>query len=133
MAFKTLWGKQVVHWQFSDLVTEQDIVESNQVVFGDSRFDEMRGQIVDFSAVSDVDIGDPALLTEKIRAVAEMDKAAAKSNPHIKVATVVTHEALAAIAHLYAAELADSPWQSEVFNNLEAAQQWLGLDCKVCA
>lgn len=127
MAFETLWKNKLVLWKFSGIVTDSDLLQSNLEVYGDSRFDDIRYQILDLLDVASVEVGDPNLAVRTIRRVAELDKAAAKTNPSIKVATVAHIEVLATLANLYESEIADSPWESEVFTSMDDAKKWLGI------
>ena len=125
MAVRTQWEDKGVLWKFTGIVNADDLFNSNRDVYGDSRFDTIHYQILDLLDVTAVDIGAPDIAVKKIQQVAAYDRAAAKTNPTMKVATVAHDDTLALLANLYEAEMTESPWESNVFNNLAEARAWL--------
>lgn len=80
MPYRLIWGKRHVLFNYSGNVTSADVIESNHLVYGDERFDNLRWQIVSFDAADSIDFSE-----EDVKRIAFMDHAAAQSNPRITV------------------------------------------------
>jgi hypothetical protein len=118
MAFEIRWEAQGVCRQYRGFVDGDELLASIQQVEGDRRFDQIRYVINDFLEVAGHDV--PAA---KMRLIAAIDKAAALSNPNIRVAIVATSAQIQALAQLYAG--AAQPYPTEIFANLAAARAWI--------
>lgn len=96
-------------------------MQSNFDIFGDERFDDIRYQIVNLTAVDSIEV------TEKhMREVTHLDMAAARTNPRVKVAVISNSEAATQL-HIYYNKLCDekSPWETKVFSSDEEAYAWV--------
>ena len=119
MAYHINWLPRGLVRTFKGTLTIDDFLRSNNEIFGSERFDSMRYMIVDFSEVEEY----KATMLDA-RRVAYLDKAAAKSNPRVRVAVVgmeETHELFAeyiSIAH-------DNAWVVKAFTTIPEAQTWL--------
>jgi hypothetical protein len=120
MAYATTWLPHGVIWDYSEILTGDDVLQSNLEIFGDERFDELRYQIVDLTKVSSVEV------TKKhMRKVAHLDMAAARTNPRVRVAVVATTCESVCIGDLYdQLTLKKSPWVTKIFNSREEAEAW---------
>jgi len=85
MPYKTTWLANGIIWTYSGVLTGNELLNSNFEIFGDERFDDIRYQIVDLSAVEKVEVTE-----NHMRKIAHLDMAAARTNPRIKVAVVST-------------------------------------------
>jgi hypothetical protein len=101
-------------------LTGQEALQSNLDIYGDKRFDDLQYQIADFSAVTENQISE--LYTKKI---AYLDRAAAQTNPRIKVAIVMNNAEFLDTADVYGELSKHSPWQLKVCHSLEEARAWV--------
>lgn len=120
MAFITTWYPNGVGWTYSGTLTGEELLNSNFEIFGDKRFDDIRYQIVDLTAVEKVEVTE-----SHMRKVAHLDMAAARTNPRVKVAVVTNNSAGRGLTSAYN-QYTDgkSPWVSETFTTLPEAEAW---------
>lgn len=121
MAYATEWEKHGVLWRYWGIVTGNELIKSNLDIYGDERFDAMKYQIVDLSKVSTFNVTRDEMLK-----VAAYDRAAALSNPRVRVAVITDLTAIKSLTRLYDAENIKSPWETEIFTDIEDARIWAG-------
>lgn len=97
MPYRINWGKRYVVFAYYGDVTANDILESNQIVYGDERFDALRWEFVCFDEAETI-----SFTRESVRVVAYMDQGAAISNPNITVVFVGASETLDKVNSCYA-------------------------------
>jgi hypothetical protein len=124
MPYLTTWRPDGIIWTYSGTLTGDELLDSNFEIFGDARFDDIRYQIVDLSAVEEIKV------TEKdMRRIAHLDMAAARSNPRVKVAVVSTAKDGQFLSHAYKQfTKGKSPWITHLFSTLEEAKKWLNAE-----
>lgn len=111
--------KQGIIWTFYGKVTAEDLFNSQATTHGLASFDDFRYQILDMTNITEADF-----TVKDIERFAALDRAASKSNPHLKVAVATTHEEVAALSYLYESETTSSPWQTKVFPCSSEAMDW---------
>ena len=102
-------------------VTGEQQIEVFSGLYGDERFDDTRGQIRNYceATVNGISVAD-------VQKIAAFDRAAAKSNPRMKIALVTSgSENDSALAALYDAELYGTPWKVSLFNCVNEAMAWV--------
>ena len=119
MPYSTTWTLHGVTWTFWGIVTGEELMRSNRVVYSDERFKELRYQIVDLTRVARFDVT-PADMAR----LAETDHVAALSNPSVRVAVAARDEIIRMLSLHYEAVGSDSPWEQQVFDTLGEAQAW---------
>lgn len=121
MPYTTEWLDHGIIWTYSDVLTGNELLESNLSIFGDERFDELRYQIVDLTQVTAVEATE-----SHMRKIAHLDMAAALTNPRIKIAVVFPASPIANEFHQQYLKYTDnkSPWETKAFANLAAAKAW---------
>jgi hypothetical protein len=121
MAYTITWKERGIVWEYSGTMTGEELLQSNLEIFGDARFDDLRYQIADMSAVEDTEISEI-----HVRKMAYLDSAAARSNPHICVAIVSSSEDAFRVGTAYIAHSKEkSPWKTRVFSTREEAEAWV--------
>ena len=121
MKNKTTWvqNKGVVI-TFSGVVDGEELFQAAEEIYGDERFDNIRYQIFNFTKVTEFKVD-----VDWVTKIAAWDKAAALSNPHMKIATVATDEKIQMLESLYRAESLESPWKIRLFTSIDEAQKWI--------
>jgi hypothetical protein len=115
------WYGNNVHWKFVGEITTSQIIEVFAGLYGDARFDDTRGQIRNF-----LDFKSQGFSVQDVQKIAAYDRAAAKSNPRMKIALVACgQQEVSALASLYDAELHDTPWEVNIFRCFHEALAWL--------
>lgn len=121
MPYTTTWLINGIIWTYSGVLTGEDLLNSNFEIFGDERFDDIRYQIVDLTAVEKVEV-----TQNHMRKVAHLDMAAARTNPRVKIAVVTTEDDGKLISDIYDQYTeGKSPWVTQVFATLAEAKAWL--------
>jgi len=118
--YETTWEKTGVYWRFYGHVTGEQVMATSMAVYGDTRFDNMRYQIVDCLEVDQWD-----LTKEQLVEIAAMDRGAAVSNPRVKVAVIATDSKILDVNKVYGEESKDTAWETEMFENLDDARKWV--------
>lgn len=117
----TEWLGRCIHWQFVGDVCLDQLIETYGKLYGHESFDSTHAQIRNFQGISS-----RAPTVEEVQTIAAFDRAAALSNPMMRVAVVTPefteHKML---AELYSVELDGSPWEVKIFDCLEQAKQWI--------
>lgn len=121
MSYENIWEKQGVYRKYNGRVTGKEIRQAVEEVEGDARFESVRYVISDFLDVTEQDIS-----PQDIEIIAAIDKAAAITNPDIKVAVVATSQAIQGMASMYCELSDDIPFPCKLFTNLEEAREWVG-------
>jgi len=120
MPYETHWEDEGIHWVFSGIVTDDDLLRCNLELYDDARFESIRYEIADFRA------GESFTITAKtLRRVARMDRDQAVCNPSVKVAVIATAAVQKGFAQVYALSGGDTSWVTEVFDSEEDARAWL--------
>lgn len=122
MPYNINWTKSCVEWKYFGFLTGKEILESNNAIYGDERFDELKYQIVDLSGVDFFDVSE-----HDMQHMAALDKAAAKSNPNVRVAVIAPIGKAQEVANAYTKYSQVSTWESASFETREEAINWLGL------
>jgi hypothetical protein len=102
-------------------VTGSEVLEANRIAERDVRFDSLRYVVNDFSECTEVTVS-PAEIEE----IAAIDRAAAATNPNIRLAIVATHPDVVAASTAYANDPL-TRFATRVFSSINAARSWLGL------
>lgn len=102
-------------------VAGREVLEANRRAEADFRFDSLRWVINDFSKCTEVSVT-PA----EVELISAIDRAAAKTNPSIRIAIVATHQEVVDASIAYANDSL-TPFLTKVFNSIDDARLWLGL------
>lgn len=117
MPCKVTWKDEELMWELSGDISTEEFHQINSDQYGDPKWDSLRYLIADFRQVKNIDLPELELL-----AIQAMDKAAALSNPYLKIASIADTEETRKIAEFYGE---DSPWECGIFKTVEEARNWL--------
>ena len=120
MPYTIEWKTDTVIWTYSGRLTGEDILESNMAIYGDARFDALRYQIVDLRKVDEFAVDEIHM-----RKIAHLDRAAAYTNPHVRVAVVTNEERGETMTDTYIEQAPDSHWPTQTFYDLDEALTWV--------
>jgi len=119
MSHKLVWEPEGVYWKYYGKVSGLEVFDATMIAYGDSRFDELKYKLVNFLDIESIEIKEA-----EMRAIAKQHKSAERHNPYIKNAIVLkskTNE----LAIKFAALFSDSRWDVQIFDDLDAANDWL--------
>lgn len=119
MSHKLIWEPKGVYWRYYGKITGLEVLEATMLAYGDSRFDELEYKLVNFLDIESIDMSE-----SEVHAIATQHKAAERHNPYIKNAIVLKSKSNK-LATKFAALFSDSRWDVQVFDNLDAASDWL--------
>ncbi|MFP4157421.1 MAG: hypothetical protein ACLFU4_07365 [Opitutales bacterium] len=122
MGYKINWKERGVEWLYHGTVTGAELIQSNEDIYGDPRFDDLRYQLVDLTQVERFEVSE-----SDIRKLAFFDAAAARSNPRIRLGIIAGNASGRAISDAYRGSIQNPPWEHQVFETREAAEHWLGI------
>jgi hypothetical protein len=117
MPCKVTWTDNRLLWELSGNISTEEFHQINFDHQGDSRWDDLKYLIADFRNVKSID-----LPVKELMLIQAMDKAAAKSNPYLKIASIANTNETRKIAEFYGT---DTPWEHRVFETFEEARSWL--------
>lgn len=118
MAFQNHWEKRGVYRKYDGAISGREMLLAVREVESDSRFDDLRYIINDFSSVTN-----PSITEQDIEEITALDYAASFSNPYIRLAIVANSPALQSLAERYI-QSSDSPYPTQTFNALGPARAW---------
>lgn len=119
MSYTITWEEAGIIWRYEGTLTGEELIQSNLDIYGDSRFDSLRYQIVDLRQVAEFQVN-----PQHMRKIAFLDKAAANSNPHIRVAVVCENESADKMTSQYLASVTETHWKTKNFENYDEAINW---------
>ena len=119
MSHKLVWEPEGVYWKYYGKVSGLEVFDATMIAYGDSRFDELKYKLVNFLDIESIEMKEA-----EVRAIAKQHKSAERHNPYIKNAIVLkskTNE----LAIKFATLFNDSRWDVQIFDDLDAANDWL--------
>ena len=102
------------------VVTAADFDKASEEVYSEERIDQLRYQLVDFSATEHLDSN-----LEDIRRSAEIDAAAANQNPNFVIAIVGPDDLTFGISRMWQAVVPNSDLRTRVFRSVSDAECWI--------
>ncbi len=119
MGFNTKWINSNPIVTYSGVVNYEIINNSNNVIIGDARFDDMKYQIFDRSQV------DKLVITQKeLEMIGVLDKNSAVWNKKVKVALIFNDLKIEESIRKYQEIMAQTQWKVKVFENFKEAEKW---------
>jgi|SaaInlStandDraft_7_1057024.scaffolds.fasta_scaffold107576_1 hypothetical protein len=122
MPHEVTWEKRDVWFRFYGDVQFKEIEKAYGGFNADSRFDNQRYLIVDFSDVEKMEFP-----KEEMEDIVAMDKIAAQTNPYLNAAMVAKIAEIKEVASFYAI---NSPWDAKAFDNVQDARTWINEQMK---
>ena len=119
MAHLNKWEDKGLYREFKENITGREVLNINLTIQGVPRFNDIKYVINDFTHITDFDFSDL-----DIKRLAVNDNIAAKSNPKLKIALIITLEPLLKWADSYCEYMNGSPYVCKIFDNLIDAEKW---------
>lgn len=120
MPYKLIWESGNVVFEYSGVVSQDDVIQSNMDFYDDPRSNYINYQLVDFTQAEALDFSEL-----DIRIVSKFDKSAVEWVSLKKVAMLPGANDVRHVADIYARETTDAPWEFETFHDANAAREWL--------
>jgi hypothetical protein len=124
MPYQTRWEKEGVFWKYTGVVTDEDIINSNNEFYGDPRSEESNYQLVDGLDIEQLIISPPS-----VELLAATDYAAGLSLKPQKVAFVAVKADVLELFQIYIdhAKEYNCRWVCKIFNDIESAREWISI------
>lgn len=120
MSYENRWEGQGLYRLYTDKISGKEVLESNLSIQGDSRFDDIRFIVNDFTNITEFEISE-----YDISKIVAIDNAAAKSNANIKIAIAATNADLLEWIRLYSEKMENSLYKNiRVFDTVDEAYKW---------
>lgn len=120
MPYKIEWNAETVIWTYTGRLTGEELLQSNMDIYGDERFDDLRYQIVDLRAVDEFVVDE-----HHMRKIAHLDRAAAYTNPRIRVAVVTSDQKGESMTDTYIEQSPEAHWPTQTFYDFDQAIRWV--------
>jgi hypothetical protein len=119
MGYTINWIGNNVIIRMDGMIGFNDIDYVNGLLYGDSRFENMRYQIFDLSDVQQFN-----LTARDFELLGILDKNSSIWNRSLKVAIVFTDEEMIKLMDYYKNEMKGTNWKIEVFRTFAEAEKW---------
>lgn len=119
MSYENIWENGGVYRRYSNYITGQEIIQSNQEVHGHAQFDSINYVINDLLNVTEHNVSH-----NEIKRIVAIDKAAALTNPNIKVAIITVIPTIQELASMYSDLINQTPFSCKVFESIDEAREW---------
>ena len=120
MPYVLEWLDRGVVFRYSGVLSGEEMIRSNQDLYDDPRFKDLRFQIVDFLSVQHFD-GTSA----DIRQIADSDSKAAQINSDMYVVGVTNQKIIHGFFRMYELASGASPWHASLCERMDEAIAWL--------
>ena len=122
MNFKITWIDCNIVVEFFNELNIDQLIQVSNIIYGDSRLDEMKYQIFDFTKVSNVN-----LTSKEVAIISALDTGATNWNKSVKVASIATDSYMKQMINEYTKGMQDTKWESMTFENIIEAKKWVSL------
>jgi len=119
MSYKINWQGSNPIITFEGTVTSADIIEVDNILYGDVRFDSMRFQLFDISEIANVVFKD-----EEVKLIGVLDKTASRWNNHVRVGVVTNHPEVIKLNQTYKESIEGTNWEIKWFETYKETYKW---------
>jgi hypothetical protein len=120
MACEIIWLDQGVLFRNSGTVDMQEVMDANNTMYGDIRYERIKFQISDYTEVT------RNLLTGKeAEIIGTLDKSSSVWNTNMLNVVVTKDPEFIPIVKRYFARLSDTNWECRIFGDLQEAYGWI--------
>lgn len=104
----------------SGTVTGDEIIDAHEEIYSPDNLKKQEYQIIDRT-----DCKEYLVSNEEIRAIAEIDKNAAQTNPNIVIALIAPTDLQYGISRVWEAYVEEALFKTQVFRDRTSAENWL--------
>jgi hypothetical protein len=120
MTFNINWYKKGVYIKFRGVVTSQDLIDTNNYIISNGKFDSIDYQIFDF-----LDIDDFKITPYDITIIGTMNKSQSEFKENMKIAIITNDDYIQNIIQEYEGLMKGSKWLTKNFPDVESANKWV--------
>lgn len=123
MASKLFWEEKGVLFSHSGTVTPKEVLKTNDIMYGDVRYESITYQISDYSEVTM-----NFLTTGSAKVAGTLDRTSARwSSKKMRIAVVTKDEKFVPVVMTYFKEFDGTDWEGRLFETLEMAYEWVKM------
>jgi hypothetical protein len=124
MACEIIWEEKGVLGKHSGTVTDQEVIEANDIMYADKRFERITYQISDYTEATDIQI-----TPMDAKVIGTLDKTASQWNrERMRIAVVTKDEKFIPIVKTYFRGFEVTTWECRIFETLDMAYDWVRAD-----
>ena len=120
MPYTNTWEPDGLYRKFIGEVSGDEILNSNFELHTDPNFSSIKYIINDFSEITGHSIN-----FAHTKAYAITDRIVSNSKGKLKIALVVVHDELIALANNYSEHMKDAQFECDIFNSIKSARRWV--------
>ena len=121
MAYKIIWEEKGFLAKFSGTVDDKEIMEINNSMYGDIRYESITYQIADYT-----DVTTYLITPSEAKVIGTLDRTSSVWSSKMKKNVVVTtDEKFILIVKTYFKELEGNGWECRIFESLDKAYEWV--------
>ena len=121
MASKIIWEENGILVKHSGTVTNEEVMEINDIMYGDKRYESITYQIADYTEVTN-----NLLTAANAKVIGTLDRTSSVWNSKkMRLAVVTTDEKFVPIVKTYFKEFEKTDWEGRIFDTLEMAYDWV--------
>lgn len=119
MDFIIDWRESNVIITFLDILSFDEMYEAKKAIYGDSRYDNMKYQIIDLSNVHKIQ-----LTKQDILVLSAVEKSSAIWNNNLKLAIITLDKNFIEMINAYFEIMRSTNWNFKVFDIIDEAHEW---------
>jgi hypothetical protein len=124
MACELIWEEKGVLAKHYGIVSEQEVMETNDEMYGDVRFETITYQISDYTEATNIQI-----TPKDAKIIGTLDKTSSRwTSRKMKIVVVTKDEKFVPIVLTYFREFEGTTWECRIFETLEMAYEWVKPD-----
>lgn len=125
MSYKVIWEEKGIWLWHCGTVTSKEIFDSNMEFYSDSRSDESKYQLIDFTDVETIVLSE--LTAQEI---AMLDSVQSRSTKNLKVALIGTSRSAKELFQNYIDHSLNfqTNWLFQIFDDLNSARKWASVN-----
>jgi hypothetical protein len=104
----------------SGTVTGEEIIEAHKEIYNEENLKNQKYQIIDRSHCKEYNVS-----SKDVQQIAEIDKAASKSNPNIIIALISSTEIQFGMSRMWQTYVEESHFLTNVFRDRKSACEWI--------
>lgn len=106
----------------SGIVSGEEIIEAHKEIYSKENVTRQKYQIIDRS-----DCEEYLVSHEEVKKIAELDKAASKSNPNIIIAIIASSDLQFGMSRMWQAYIEESNFVTKIFHDRKSADEWIEI------
>jgi hypothetical protein len=109
----------------SGIITGADIIEAHKEIYNEENLNKQKYQIIDRTKCEQYNVS-----PVEVQQIADIDKAASKSNPNIIIAIISPTDLQFGMSRMWEMYVEESRFLTEIFRDRKSADEWIEKQLK---